>query len=252
MMIQIQRDGPVAVYRISRPPANALNLAIVEEALAAIERLAADPEPPALVIVGEGRFFSAGIDLKEVPSYGRAEQARMVGAINRMFHALYGYARPVVAAVNGHALGGGLIVALAADHRVCTSDPSAKLGLREVKVGVPFPTGAMEVVRDALTATAARRIALHARDFDPAGALAEGAVDELAAPERVLARALEIARDLAALPASAYAITKRDLRRFALARIAEAVQTGRDPLLASWLSEETGTAAQSILAAPRV
>jgi enoyl-CoA hydratase len=249
-MIAVERAGPVARVRLSRPPANAMNLALVEEATSVWRALAAEAEPPALLITGEGRFFSAGVDLKEVPAYGPEEQRRLLAAINRCFHLLYGYARPVVAAVNGHALGGGLILALAADYRVATSAP-CKLGLREVRVGVPFPVGALEVVRSALTPAAARRIALTARDLDPAEALAEGAVDEIRPAESVLARATELATEMATLPPRAYAITKRALRRESLERMAEASDADRDPLLGSWLAPESASSAREVLDRPR-
>jgi enoyl-CoA hydratase len=245
-LLRIERDGDIAVITITRPPANALNLAVVEETVRVLDALGSQASAPALVFTGMGAFFSAGVDLKEVPTYGPDEQRRMVDGINRVFRALYGYRRPVVAAVNGHALGGGLVLTLATDYRVATAAP-CKIGLREVRVGVPFPVGAFEVVRGELSPGAARRIALLARDLDPAAALAEGAVDELVRPESVLPRALDVVRELATLPAEAFAITKRELRREALARMTEAIETGNDPLLRSWLPAGTETVAKSVL-----
>ncbi len=244
--VEIERSGPVAILRLCRPPANAMNLGLAEEAAAAFAALERDDGVGALVVTGSERFFSAGIDLKEVPGYGPDEQRRLVALVNRVFFLLYGFGRPVVAAVNGHALGGGFILALAADYRVGTTGPF-KLGLREVRAGISFPICALEVVRGELGAGAARRLALTARDLDPQGALAEGALDELVPPDRVLARALEVAAELAALPVTAYVRTKRDLRHAALARMEAAVASGHDPLLEAWLSPESESASRRIL-----
>jgi enoyl-CoA hydratase/carnithine racemase len=100
-------DG-VAVLAIDRPPANALDIGLISSILAVVERLAADP-PNALILTGREGFFSAGADLKAVPSYGPAEQRRMVEGINAMALGVYGLGCPVVGAITGHAIAGGFV-----------------------------------------------------------------------------------------------------------------------------------------------
>src|SRR3954469_20322869 len=187
--IHIEASGDVAVVRIDRPPANALDLDLLAEGDAVREQLA-NEEPGAVVITGRERFFSAGMDLKAVPELSPAEQRQTVDGINRLFSGWYAFPRPVVAAVNGHAIAGGLILALCADHRVC-ADGDGKLGLTELRAGIPYPAAAIAVVRAELTAPAARRLVLGAALVGPEEALELGVVDELRAPEEVLPRALE-------------------------------------------------------------
>lgn len=213
------RDG-VTLVVIDRPPVNAMDPDLLEEGIAVAERLAAD-RPAAVVLAGRPGSYSAGLDLKIVPSLDADGQRRMMDLVNRMFHAWYGLLCPVVCAVTGHAIAGGLIHVLCADYRVAASE--GKLGLTEVKVGVPYPEVAMIVVAAELTPSAKRVLALTNRLVDPAEALALGVVDEVVEPAAVLDRALEVARELAQHPADIYAATKHQIRRAALAEAGRVV-----------------------------
>jgi enoyl-CoA hydratase len=222
-----ERDG-VVVLTADRPPANAMNLELLDELVEAIDAQAAAP-PPALVLAGRPGFFSAGLDLKVVPGYGPAEQRRVVEAINRMALGAYALPCPVVCAITGHAIAGGFVLAVCGDHRVASTE--GRYGLTEVKVGVPYPQGAIGVVRAELTAGAARVLVLGNRLVDSAECVRLGAFDEALAPDAVLDRALEVAQELAALPAEIYARTKGELRARALTELRAAAAA--DPLLDS-------------------
>ena len=155
MFVSLERSGAVTLVRIDRPPANAINLELLDELLAALEGLAADV-PPAVVIAGRDGFFSAGVDLKAVPGYGRDEHRRMVSGINRLVLATHAMSCPVIAAVTGHAIAGGLVLALCADLRIASLE--GRYGLTEVKVGVPYPQAAIGIVRAELATHAARSL----------------------------------------------------------------------------------------------
>jgi enoyl-CoA hydratase len=244
---EIERRGATAILRMSRGAVNALDLAAVEAMDAALAELAADDGVAALVLTGAGPAFCAGLDLKAVPTYGREEQRGLVDGLNRLFGGLYGFPRPTVAAINGHAIAGGMVLALACDHRVCTQG-AASLGLTEVKVGVPFPVAAIEVAQNELTPAAARALVLFGRLIGPEQALAWGVVDELVAPETVLDCACAEAAVLAELPRATFERVKRTLRSAALERIRAAIEDGADPTLDDWLSPETVEAAKKMLA----
>jgi enoyl-CoA hydratase len=223
------RDG-ITVITADRPPANAMNVEFLHDLVAALDTVAAEP-PAAVVLAGRPGFFSAGADLKAVPAYGPDEQRQMVAGINRMALTTYGLPCPVVAAITGHAIAGGFVFALCADYRVASLQ--GQYGLTEVKVGVPYPVAAIGVVRAELTPQAARVLALGNRLTDAEGCVALGAFDEAVAPDAVIDRALEVASELAALPADVYARTKLDLRAAALATIGVGVES--DPLLDAWV-----------------
>jgi enoyl-CoA hydratase len=240
--LELERDDQVLVVRINRPPANALVPELLEEGCRLVEELRSDP-PPAVVITGTGQFFSGGVDLKVAPRLPREEQAGMVAGINALFAGWYGFWHPVVAAVNGHAVAGGLILALCADHRVGAD--GASYGLTEARVGVPYPAAAIGVVKAELTPGIARRLVLGAELIDSSLAREWGVVDELAPPERVLERALAVARNLAELPTQTFTEVKRQLRGNVLDAIGAAVE--QDPMAAGWLDAETPEAAEAVL-----
>src|SRR2546423_6982965 len=168
------RDG-VTLVRIDHPPANALNPAFLAEGLAVLDRLE-QREPSAVVLTGTGRFFSAGADLRVVPALSAAEQADMVRGINALFSRWYTFPRPVVAAVNGHAVAGGLILALCGDYRV--GPRTGQFGLTEVKVGIPYPSVAFAIVKGELSPPIARKLTLTASLIGSTGPLEPGIFDQ--------------------------------------------------------------------------
>jgi len=241
------RDG-MALVRIDRPPANAMDRGLLADAIAACEQLAAE-EPSAVVITGREGFFSAGADLKLAPTLGAEAQAAMVDGINRMAAGWYGFPRPVVCAVNGHAIAGGMILALCGDHRV--GGPAGRFGLTEVRAGIPYPAVAIAVVRAELSPPAARELVLRGELVDAPGARERGLLDEIVAQDDVLERALEVASGLAALPARTFAYVKAQLRAPVIAEARRVIEGGADPLLTdSWTGGETAQAAAAVLRGP--
>jgi enoyl-CoA hydratase len=241
--VTLESRGELGVLLLDRPPANAISPDLLEQLEAVRQRLVADP-PGAVVIAGRERFFSAGVDLKLVPTMSPDEQRAMVNGINGLVTGWYCFPRPVVAAVTGHAIAGGMVVALCADYRVCATE--GKLGLTELRAGVPYPVAAIGLVRAELAAPAARALVLRAHLVEPDEALRLGLVDELVGPAEVLERACDVATEMAAFGGDSYARTKRELRGETLRRIEEAVQAG-DPLLEAWLDEDSHEAAASAL-----
>jgi enoyl-CoA hydratase len=113
----------------------------------------------------------------------------MVDALNRAFHAVYSCPVPVVGAINGHAIAGGLVLALCCDWRIAVKTQFLA-GLSEVRVGVPYPVGAMEVVREELAPHVARQLILFGQNITAAAAVEAGVFDESVEPEALLERAL--------------------------------------------------------------
>jgi enoyl-CoA hydratase len=225
-----EHDEGVLVLTIDRPPANAMDLTLLREIVAAVARVAGEG-PRALVLTGRPGCFSAGADLKAVPGYGPAEQREMVTLINAMALGGYELQFPVVGAITGHAIAGGMVLALCADIRVASA--SGRYGLTEVQVGVPYPQAALGVVRAELSPQAARVLALGSELTDARECERLGVFDEVLDAEDVLSRSLHLAERLAKLPPEVYARTKRDLRGPALEQMRAAVED--DPLLAAWV-----------------
>jgi enoyl-CoA hydratase len=227
----VETSGEIATLKIDRPPANAMSLELLDDVVAALRSVEDDP-PAALVIAGRAGFFSAGVDLKAITGYGPEEQRRSVEGINEMALAAYALPCPVVAAITGHAIAGGLVLALCADLRVAST--AGKYGLTEIKVGVPYPQAAIGVVTAELAPHAARALVLGNALVDAAECVRLGAFDEALAAEQVLPRARELAGTLATFPGETYTRTKRELRAATVERLRLAAAD--DPLLADWVS----------------
>jgi enoyl-CoA hydratase len=211
----MSQQDDVTVVTLDRPPANALDPSLLRAGAEVVDELLADP-PGAVVLTGTGAFFSGGADLRVVPELTPEEQAELTRTFNRMFSGWYQLPRPVVAAVNGHAVAGGLVLALCADYRVVGR--SGRFGLTEVKVGIPFPSAAMAIVQGELVAPVVRRLVFRAELFDSSTAMELDLFDELVDDDQVLDRAIAVAHELASLPPSTYEIVKKRLRIDALDR----------------------------------
>jgi enoyl-CoA hydratase len=222
-------DG-VLLATVDRPPANAMDVTLLRELNEAIGEISREP-PRALVLAGRPGFFSGGADLKAVPGYGPAEQREMVSGINEMALGVYELPCPVVGAITGHAIAGGLVLALCTDVRVVSTE--GRYGLTEVKVGVPYPQAAIGVVAAELSPPAARALALGNELIDTAEAMRLGLFDEAVEPEQVIARALARATAMASFPPEVYARTKAELRAGTIELLRAAA--ARDPLLARWV-----------------
>jgi len=241
----IRPDG-IAVVTLINPPMNTMDAPLLEQLTRLFVRLAADTDVRGAVITGQGRAFSAGLNLKIVPGLDRLGQRRLIDAMNDCFGTLYGWPKPLIAAVNGHAIAGGLILALCADWRVAADVP-LQASLAEVKVGVTYPVAPLEVARGELAPAVARRLVLLGETLDAEKAEALAVFDERVPTARLLGRALERAHRDCELPPQAFATTKRQLRSSALERIARARIGHDEPRLAAWLGEEMRRAAKAIL-----
>jgi enoyl-CoA hydratase/carnithine racemase len=224
-MIGTTTHGDVAVLTLDHGPVNALDVELLR---ALPDALAAAGDAP-VVLTGAGRSFSAGVDLKRIVAGGAAYVEEFLPALSAAFLAVFDHPRPVVAAVNGHALAGGCVLAAACDLRFMSG---GTIGLTELAAGVPFPTVAIEVMRHA-TGPAADRLVLTAHRLDPAEARRVGLVHEVVT-EDLLAAAVASAAKLAAVPAAVYALAKRQLHAPAHERIAARRDVDDQAVVALW------------------
>lgn len=245
-MIERQVHGEVAVLRLAHGKASALDLELLTALEAALAAEAAAPER-ALVLTGSGSIFCAGVDLKRLLSGGPDYVAAFLPALDRAFERLFFLEKPVVAAINGHAIAGGAVLALAAERRVLARG-RALMGTPELRVGVPFPVLALEIVRASLGERAAAELTLCGRNYGAEDALRLGLADELVAPEGLLGRALECAAELAATPAESYALTKRWLRAGALERWQKERDANARRVLQCWTGDAVRSAIGSFVA----
>ena len=192
--------------KMAGPAKNALGTGMLRFLL---EKLKAAGRQPVL-LSGAGDSFSAGLNLKEVATLQGDAMLDFLRLLEECMVAFYLHPAPVVAAINGHAIAGGCVLALCCDWRVAVPHPAAKIGLNEVALGIHFPPRILSLVRRRLPSQHLEEVLLGAALHAPERALALGLVDEIAEDVEGVARAR--LAGLAAHPGEAYALTKHELR----------------------------------------
>jgi enoyl-CoA hydratase len=234
MPVTCTLDSGVAVLGLDLGRGNAIDHPFVDAVSAALDGALADGAR-AVVITGRGKVFCGGLDLLTIFDYDRAAMGRFVDAFDGLFQKILSFPRPLVAAINGHALAGGAILAMAADDRVALNG-AFQFGVNEVALGLPFPAAAYEIVRRATPDVAAAAVFLEGRRFSPEEARAAGLVHRLA--DDVVADATEQAKRFAANAVDAVADTKADLVAPVLARIEATRAAKRERFLDRWFSPD--------------
>lgn len=239
--VRITDHDDVRVIALDRPPANALDESLLGDLLGAVDEAVRSAAVRALVLTGTGPFFSAGFDLR-VPRRELDDARRMRDLYRDSHLALLACPKPTVAMVNGHAIAGGLVLALACDYRLAVGG-EYRIGLNEVAIGSSFPKVAFEIVRLRLTHAAASELLLGASLY-PADRHAArlGVFDELLPAATFTETVLRRASRLAAFPREAYAHTKSALVAEAVARVRAETAAEADATAAVWMTDESRAA----------
>ena len=238
-------EGGTAVMTLSRLPVNALNPEFLAQIEKHLQRLEADNLVRAVVISSATKVFSAGLDLKEAVDYSVPQQTAIVDGLNSCFARLYGFPKPVVAAVNGAAIAGGLFFVLSADFAIAAE--GAKLSLSEVRVGASFPVGPLEIARATLSKSSFRRILLSGRAVRADEAKAMGFIDDVQPKDLVMDRAMRVAGDYAGLPPQTFSAVKAQMRMPTLEIINDALKRNADATRDGWFTSETISAMKAAL-----
>lgn len=194
----------------------------------------------AMVVIGQAQIFSAGVDLLRVVDGGAEYVRRFLPSLGAAFQAVFAVEKPVVAAVNGHAIAGGCILASAADFRLMARGPG-RIGIPELIVGVPFPVVPIEIMRFVAPPNRLQQWIYGGVTSGADEAVGSGLVDAAVDADRLEQDAIAAAERLAKLPATAFALTKRRLREPAVQRM-HAPDT---EALAAWESTATIAAIRS-------
>jgi enoyl-CoA hydratase/carnithine racemase len=207
--ILFERQGAVVILTLNRPDKlNAIDSPMLDALEQILGEIEVDASCRAVVLTGAGRAFSAGADIKEWTALAPLEFSRSWGQRGHvLFDRLAALRPPVVAAINGIAFGGGLEIALCADIRIAST--AARMGLPEVTIGnIPGWGGTQRVPR-LIGAGRAKQLILTGQPVDAARAELWGLVSEVVEPEALMARALELARAIAANAPIAVQAAKR-------------------------------------------
>lgn len=209
-MTVVREDrGTVAVLRLAHGRANALDPEVLGALGAAVTAAA---EARALVLTGSGAMFSAGVDLKRLAAGGPDYPSALLPALVDCFARLFYHPRPVVAAVNGHAIAGGCVIACAADRRLAARG-GGRFGVTELLVGVPFPAIALEIMRVVVPPHLFAEMVYGGRTWSLEEAAGHGLVDAVVDGDGLLDAAVKEAERLGAIPGETFALTKAQARQ---------------------------------------
>ena len=238
-MISVEKRGKVALVWLDRSVTNAINLNCVTALRAAIERAESDPEVAGIVLSSSSaNFFSIGFDIPELFDLSREEFGVFYRAVNQLCLDLYALPKPSVAAITGHAIAGGCILALCCDFRFIAKGRKL-IGLNEVKLGVPVPYPADRMLRDLVGMRPAREIMEAGEFYGPEHALELGLVDRVLPLERVVEEAVEMADELGALPGMGYRMIKGNRVETILEEVARRGPEKERAFIERWYANQT-------------
>jgi len=208
-LIRIERFDPIAVLELNRGVTNALNLQLLQELAEAIRLVRESAEIRSLVLTSANdKFFSIGLDIPHLLDLGQEDAASFYWAFNQVCLGLFTLPKPTVAAITGHAIAGGCILALCCDFRLI-AEGRRLMGLNEVKLGLPVPYLADCLLRQIAGARQARDMMETGEFYRPEELLRLGIVDQVLPLDEVRTEAMKKGRALGALPAHAFGVIKR-------------------------------------------
>ncbi len=241
-MIDIESRDNVAVITFDHGKANALDLEFCQAVTAALPRLR--NEATGIVVTGRGPIFSAGVDLLRVLDEGPTYVTEFLSALSGLCQALFGFPNPVVAAINGHAIAGGCVIACMADRRLMAHG-GGRIGVPELLVGVPFPAAPLAVLQFAIPRQYLAEIIYGCDTYEPRAALERGLIDAIVDGDELLRDAIATVQKFSGSSPDAFRLTKAQLRRPVLERIQSASDTLDREVQEFWTRPETKTVIRS-------
>ena len=236
-MFDVTQHGDVAVLRMSHGKANTIDVEFCQELTERLEEIK-ESSAKALVLTGEGNIFSAGLDLVRVLEEGGDYLKALAPVLSTMYGRLFFYPKPVVAAVNGHAIAGGCVLACTADHRIMARG-TGRMGVPELLLGVPLPTLALEIMRFVTKSQHLQKMLYGGATYLPEDAAGLGLVDEIVEPSDLMDRAVESAEMLANISPKVFEHTKSHIRQPVLERVREGQASFETSVLDIWSAPET-------------
>jgi enoyl-CoA hydratase/carnithine racemase len=237
-MIKVTHHENVALLELDRSTTNPLSLECVEELAAAVRSVRSDPDVRGVVLSSSNdKFFSIGFDIPQLIAMGREEFQGFYRAFNRMAMELFTLPRPTVAALRGHAIAGGCILALCCDYRLI-AEGRKLMGLNEVKLGVPVPYLADCILRSLVGVRSARDVMETGDFYGSEDLLAMGLVDQVVPLEEVADRALEKARLLGSMPPDGYGLIKLNRTDSVVHEVLPHWEARQEAFLDCWFSPE--------------
>ena len=237
--------GGILDLQLAKEPVNSFNASALNELGDLFCRLERDARVKALVMSSALNVFSAGLNLKEARHYNISEQTAILNGFHSCFLKMFSFPKPLIVAVEGAAIAGGFFPVLCSDYRIAGLD--ATFGLAEVRVGVDFPTGLVEIVRSMMSPNDMRLIMQTGKPISADLALKSQIIDECVKVGKAHELALSIAKDYADLPPLAYANVKQQVRAPVIMALEEQIIKAGNSKPKAWFTSETSAAMARII-----
>lgn len=238
-MIRVERRGQVAIVILNRGVTNPIDLHLVDLLVRTLADIRDDADVRGVVLAGANdKFFSIGFNIPELFDLSQADFERYYQAFNRACINLYTFPKPTVAALTGHAVAGGCILALCCDYRVI-AEGRKLMGLNEIRLGVPVPYPVDCMLRALVGTRYAREIVDSGAFYESEALLATGMVDQVLPLEATLMAAVDKACSIGAMPPEAFALIKHNRTEPVVAQIEVRLAETEQQFIARWYADET-------------
>jgi enoyl-CoA hydratase/carnithine racemase len=247
-IVKVTRNNQVAVVSLNRNTTNAINLELVQQLANILTSLKQDSEVHGLVLgSNNNKFFSIGFDIPHLYGIKKGEFRIFYSAFNRLCVDLYTYPKPTIAAITGHAVAGGCILALCCDYRYI-GEGNKKMGLNEIKLGVPLPYPVDCILQQLVGFRTARDVVDTGEFFEPALLLSMGIVDRIVPQAQVLGQSIEKIRSITTHPPDAFSAIKQSRTETVEARINAGLKEKENTFIDYWYSDRVRTLLQEAIA----
>jgi enoyl-CoA hydratase/carnithine racemase len=236
--VRVSIQEGIAELRLERGKVNALNEPLVDELSCCLSDLASDSQVRGILLTGSGKFFSFGFDIPEFMGASKEAFARYLEKFTALYRDLFAHPKPVVAAINGHAVAGGCMLATACDVRVMARE-SGKIGLNEIGFGSSLFAGSLAMLRFWIGGRRAQEVVYGGALYTAEQALALGLVDAAVPADALLDEARRRLQEHAARSPAAFHSIKRLLREPILEEMQRREATSLREFVEIWYSPET-------------
>lgn len=243
--LTVSNEDGLATLTISRGKVNAFNESLVEEIDKCFADMETDSAVKGVVLRGNGSFFSFGFDIPEFLGYSKAEFTRFLTKFSALCTRIYLFPKPVAAALNGHTIAGGCLLAMTCDYRIMVKG-KAKIGLNEITFGAPMFTGGAEMLKSLVGNRNAERILLFGGMYSAEEAQGLGLIDEAVEEADLQERARKITLELSQKDPAPFRIVKWLIRKPVAEKMAQGGEISLREFVDVWYSENTWTKLQGI------
>lgn len=235
--MEVVHEDSIATIVMNEGKGNALSPEVVARLRKALREVQRD-DCRAVVLTGSGSIFSAGLNLPLLSGFDRTTLRAFIDDFVDVIAELVALPLPTVAAINGHAIAGGCVLAFCCDYRIMVKD-DFRIGLNEIDLGIRFPPAVLDIARKVVPPAAVAEVLMLGRLFGPEEALGAGLLHQTADPQMLLASARTVAHEFAARPTNAMALLKADLYGTLIERMRADRDAAAERFLDGWFSEET-------------